>query len=1112
MGRRPARCYRYCKNKPYPKSRYNRGVPDPKIRIFDLGRKRANVDEFPFCAHLVSDEYEQLSSEALEAARICANKYVTKTSGKDSFHLRVRVHPFHVLRINKMLSCAGADRLQTGMRGAWGKPYGTVARVDIGQVIMSIRTKDSNQAVVIEALRRARYKFPGRQKIIVSKKWGFTAVEKTEYLRLKEEKRLLQDGAYLQFIRPKGNLEANLRAQLPMSFGYLHNTNGDNGSGAYERFLADESQQGSTSSSRSSSSYLPPELTTSGSGLQFHLPHYLFDAPPTLAPGGGAEAFHPAQAQAATWFTNSGFRPPVSTSYHPSWEAPSAADLDTTQTALQNAYSSLEQLADAFPDFLAHAEGCSPIQPPMPISIPALNASPPPNTPAPLTGFSLPPAPPATFARIRPCASRLQQHRVQLGPIDFTTSFVVVDCRRHDEPIVYCSPSFCTLTGYSEREVQGRNCRFLQAPPGPQQAALLGKADPRRPASSGAIRTLAKAVSGRKEAQVTLVNYRKDSSAFLNLVSIVPLFDEDGSESGVRGDLVWFVGFQVNISLQSDGITRNIHEGTYDAAAILAFKAAQSKKDDPKERRVASALPAPTMSADLTRLLAKPAFLATFGVTIAPAPTAGIQPDPTSHVLHSLLLGALPDFVHVLSLKGAFLYISPAVTRVLGWAPADLVGHALADVCFERDVVSVGRALKEASMPLDSNANVKDLVGTVNKPMTMLESLMNGSGKPLPPTTPTVLSPESVRVVELVFRARTKQGTWVWVESRGRLHVEPGKGRKAIVMIGRARGMANVQSSSSGAGAVPFVPPAQMHTPPPPPAATTTSARSSRSPTGSASGLEFALQPRARRRASEDAIQQTSASVPPAFHGLVDPYGMLLSVGAGCAAVLGGECERGTLLASLVVGADPNPVDALFASWRSDRPTNVKELGVWMTVPQGEKPVQVVLRLVPTTQSSDGTSGAGPPLVMPPHIVYSIRLASSSSTTCSSAPSPSSVSISPTFTRLDPTSSAAQGQRASESWQYEISQLRFANERLLEEIRELERVEARVERRESQRAVAVAVASSTVQKSQRQQQQLPPLWVPSPSTRHLYNPTVPPPPSQVFPYQVPMKRPWDRRD
>jgi hypothetical protein len=35
-----------------------------------------------------------------------------KNAGKDTFHLRVRAHPFHVLRINKMLSCAGADRLQ----------------------------------------------------------------------------------------------------------------------------------------------------------------------------------------------------------------------------------------------------------------------------------------------------------------------------------------------------------------------------------------------------------------------------------------------------------------------------------------------------------------------------------------------------------------------------------------------------------------------------------------------------------------------------------------------------------------------------------------------------------------------------------------------------------------------------------------------------------------------------------------------------------------------------------------------------------------------------------------------------------------------------------------
>ncbi|XDB54466.1 hypothetical protein AB1E18_007934 [Capra hircus] len=193
MGRRPARCYRYCKNKPYPKSRFCRGVPDAKIRIFDLGRKKAKVDEFPLCGHMVSDEYEQLSSEALEAARICANKYMVKSCGKDGFHIRVRLHPFHVIRINKMLSCAGADRLQTGMRGAFGKPQGTVARVHIGQVIMSIRTKLQNKEHVIEALRRAKFKFPGRQKIHISKKWGFTKFNADEFEDKVAKKRLIPD-------------------------------------------------------------------------------------------------------------------------------------------------------------------------------------------------------------------------------------------------------------------------------------------------------------------------------------------------------------------------------------------------------------------------------------------------------------------------------------------------------------------------------------------------------------------------------------------------------------------------------------------------------------------------------------------------------------------------------------------------------------------------------------------------------------------------------------------------------------------------------------------------------------------------------------------------------
>eukprot|EP00128_Syssomonas_multiformis_P016451 Colp12_sorted_trinity150504_noHs@33742 len=206
MGRRPARCYRYCKNKPYPKSRFCRGVPDPKIRIFDLGRKKADVDEFPLCIHMLSLEREQISSEALEAARISANKYIVKTCGKDAFHMRVRVHPFHVLRINKMLSCAGADRLQTGMRGAFGKPTGTVARVDIGQPILSVRTRDANRAHVIEALRRSKMKFPGRQKVVVSQNWGFTKFSRPEYERLKSEGLLTPDGAYVKVSNGHGPL------------------------------------------------------------------------------------------------------------------------------------------------------------------------------------------------------------------------------------------------------------------------------------------------------------------------------------------------------------------------------------------------------------------------------------------------------------------------------------------------------------------------------------------------------------------------------------------------------------------------------------------------------------------------------------------------------------------------------------------------------------------------------------------------------------------------------------------------------------------------------------------------------------------------------------------
>ncbi|XP_055212991.1 large ribosomal subunit protein uL16-like [Gorilla gorilla gorilla] len=98
-------------------------------------------------------------------------------------------------------------RFQTGMQGAFGKPQGTVARVHTGQVIMSIRTKLQNKEHVIEALRRAKFKFSGRQKIHISKKWGFTKFNANEFEDMVTEKRLIPDGWWVKYISNRGPVD-----------------------------------------------------------------------------------------------------------------------------------------------------------------------------------------------------------------------------------------------------------------------------------------------------------------------------------------------------------------------------------------------------------------------------------------------------------------------------------------------------------------------------------------------------------------------------------------------------------------------------------------------------------------------------------------------------------------------------------------------------------------------------------------------------------------------------------------------------------------------------------------------------------------------------------------
>lgn len=74
-----------------------------------------------------------------------------------------------------------------------------------------------DRATALEALRRSQYKFPGRQKIIISKNWGFTPLRREEYLEKKAAGRVKVDGAYVQFLTNHGSLQQNMK-RFPEAF------------------------------------------------------------------------------------------------------------------------------------------------------------------------------------------------------------------------------------------------------------------------------------------------------------------------------------------------------------------------------------------------------------------------------------------------------------------------------------------------------------------------------------------------------------------------------------------------------------------------------------------------------------------------------------------------------------------------------------------------------------------------------------------------------------------------------------------------------------------------------------------------------------------------------
>jgi PAS domain S-box-containing protein len=104
-------------------------------------------------------------------------------------------------------------------------------------------------------------------------------------------------------------------------------------------------------------------------------------------------------------------------------------------------------------------------------------------------------------------------------------AFTITDPRQEDDPLVWVNPSFTRISGYSYEESVGRNCRFLQGPATEQKT----------------VDDLRQALQDQQPISTTLLNYRKDGTAFWNQLSITPVFDG-------AGELVSFVGVQTDVT------------------------------------------------------------------------------------------------------------------------------------------------------------------------------------------------------------------------------------------------------------------------------------------------------------------------------------------------------------------------------------------------------------------------------------------------------------------------------------------------------------------------------------------------------------------------------------
>jgi len=160
-----AKNYRAVKGQSYTRREFVKGFPQPKITKFTMGDTKT---KFEYETKLIALEKAQIRHNALEAARVATNRLLMEKL-TNNYCLRVLPYPHTILRENKMIFGAHADRLSDGMRGAFGKPIGTAARIKSDQTIITVDVNADGIEVAKEALKRGSAKLPIPCRIVIEK-------------------------------------------------------------------------------------------------------------------------------------------------------------------------------------------------------------------------------------------------------------------------------------------------------------------------------------------------------------------------------------------------------------------------------------------------------------------------------------------------------------------------------------------------------------------------------------------------------------------------------------------------------------------------------------------------------------------------------------------------------------------------------------------------------------------------------------------------------------------------------------------------------------------------------------------------------------------------------